>query len=269
MGSNTYEGFEESPKEDFDELDFDEKPIGSFIESSRQASVESWINSSASFAPRMPQELMDPCQEIFGDASYYDLKDESMSSKDLGLSVSLLDTSLSTNARVIDHGTGYDLVEDDLDQENIQDADPGYEIMDDSSGSETVRPLCSLETIPQEPSDFEAHAEGHETSKRLARPWDLVPSDSLRSQAICDVLDALPDDEAEPSYKDASRDLLFLDKKNLLRSKDSLEVVNSMAALSQSTQPSAFLGNLSQASIVDTSPTKNFRWKCYLYKKQG
>lgn len=235
--SNAYEEFGEQFQEELNQLDFEEKPYGSFIEQSRKTNVESWIDSSAFLIPNEPYELSTPYQHNYGDPPYFVIEDEAMTFKDSEVSSEILDSKSLTNARIVDQGAGYEVIEDDSDEENSEVAGLGYEITDDSSGSETtIRPECLLGTTSQEPL-YQIHAEVDKAPNKSAGILSLLSDDSLRTQSICDALEALPDDGGEPNSENALENLVILDNNEPLRSDGTLEVANSMTALSQSIQP--------------------------------
>lgn len=206
--SVTNEEFEEPYIGDFGEICHDGKPFGSLIEPASQASVEDWISHST-------QELQTSFLPSYGDDSHYFTGDKSDISKDLEISADFLATTSLSNSKIVDQGTGYDVVEDDSDREYVQEdfdgedgqaAGLGYEIMDDSSGSETtVGPSWLPAPIQEKPFDYKVDAEDSQTSKSSEQLSDLLPGDPSPSQAICDVLDAMSDVNAEPGLEDTQR----------------------------------------------------------------
>ncbi|KAL9607744.1 MAG: hypothetical protein Q9167_007365, partial [Letrouitia subvulpina] len=131
-----------------------ERQYGYFISSSKQSSVEKWldigdgpaINESHPTASNEMNFLLEDLYEISEDETFRSLS-RTTTGRDLF-------TNLSSEPMIIEDYDTYEVISDDSDDEKAMGADP-YEVMEDSSGSEvTVRPIPQAQAIEQSESQI-------------------------------------------------------------------------------------------------------------------
>ena len=127
------------------ELELGERPFGSLIEASRQSSIERWLGGGPTENDFISDATVEPPDILEADPTDlpYDIVDDSST-----LTTMIPDQDLITTESIeispfktLESCEGYDIVQDDSDEETLSSSQGrGYEVMEDSSGSEaTIR----------------------------------------------------------------------------------------------------------------------------------
>ena len=202
----------------------DEKPFGSLIESSRQNNIERWLDAESSASSRdyfVPNMLSEPPAEFEenGTDLAYDIVEDQSTVVSTGLEDDMAEFNgrASTPHQVVVTYQGYDVVQDDSDEEEqTRFAGVGYEVMEDSSGSEaTVRqPAAAPSSARQRDARGATTASNFDTDNRSisAKEVKLVESQ-------LDALEVEDLDREGLKYKDNHESSTDLDSSSIDSSK--------------------------------------------------
>lgn len=192
------------------ELELGPKPFGSLVGSSRQSSIERWLGGDAGQDDSILDESSAPFDtygEEMVDVPYEIVEDDpTVVTAVPAQELSHDPIPTSHGVVVLDECEGYDIVEEDSDDErHVRHEGLGYEVTEDSSGSEaTVRlePRLSSPTASCE-SDFR-------NTSMVTPGVPVIERGRLSSEAtqsIQDRLDALPEDHVESPANERGLDL--------------------------------------------------------------
>ncbi|KAL8666613.1 MAG: hypothetical protein Q9168_007453 [Polycauliona sp. 1 TL-2023] len=177
-------------QEQLEALGFYEKPHGSFMQPQKQSSLAQWRDVVHS--ETAPLHTMTQWDDSVLDEPYEILEDETVGARDF--TVMQGDFSWSTGETrdhtIIESCYGYEIAEDDSDDENETEGN-GYEITEDSSGSEST--ICPSSPTSQARFPALLHSE-------TGLEYDSLPPGSLSPMAILAQLDSVPEllDSPEP-----------------------------------------------------------------------
>ncbi|KAL8853107.1 MAG: hypothetical protein Q9221_001989 [Calogaya cf. arnoldii] len=178
---------EEAPlQEQLEALGFGAKPYGSFMQPQKQSSLEQWRDN-------VPSDTVSPYTMTLWDDNVFDepyemLEDEPVGARDFTVIQRGFgsDTGETRDHTIIESCYGYEIAEDDSDDsdDEKQTENNGYEIVEDSSGSE--RTVCPSSPQPR----AEALAELDGGSGLL---YESPRLGSLSPSAIIEQLDSVPE----------------------------------------------------------------------------
>ena len=207
-------GSEEDAKLQFDdmppELDLSEKPFGSLVESSRQSSIEKWLGVDShvnDFISDVASEPPDMLESDFIDFPYDIVEDDTKGTiVVLDQENSEQEVKAARKQKTVDTCDGYDIVQDDSDDEVEQGTGGhGYEVMEDSSGSEaTIRQVHLPKTTTTKQNACESIATPGSSGEVQTEDSGPMPSEVV--QSLVDQLDTLPEDPVGDTLEEMSRE---------------------------------------------------------------
>ncbi|KAI4244008.1 MAG: hypothetical protein L6R40_003219 [Gallowayella cf. fulva] len=168
-------------QEQLDALSLFDRPPGSLMQPDKQSSLEQWRDNVLSDTSS-PYSVLPWNGGVF-EEPYEMLEDRPVESRGFTTVCQNAETEAMKDHKIIESCYGYDIAEDDSDEEQPAGED-GYEILEDSSGSEST--VCPAS--PQYP----AGRYGLPTSEAEI-PHDMLPPNSLSSSAIAEQLDSVPE----------------------------------------------------------------------------
>lgn len=189
------------------DLDLGGKPFGSILEPSRQSKIERWLSVSSAQDPFVSDESSELPDVLRGDIDDvpYDIVED-----DANTMIPIQEPSGSPEATTqrlitLDSCAGYDIVEDDSDNEKeAEHGALGYEVTEDSSESEaTVR--LELNTMEVKSSGIDDYESGFAAASNPSDHWgERLSSNAI--QAIQLRLDALAEDPVERQFQSPKPD---------------------------------------------------------------
>ena len=172
---------EEAPlQERLEALGLFERPHGSLLQPHKQSSLELWRANVFSDTAPYAMSLQD--ESVYEDC-YETAEDESMKSEDFTIIRPDVEGHGARDYTIIESCNGYDIAEDDPDEENTPEAN-GYEITEDSSESDST--VCP--SSPQLRARCLAPLTGEAGVEQ-----DGPPPGSLSSTAITEQLNSVPE----------------------------------------------------------------------------
>ena len=174
------------------ELELGEKPFGSLIEASRQSSIERWLGVDSIQSEYIPDAAVEPPEIFEGDPvdMPYDIVEDSSTLTTIIPGPDSI-TSEGTNIGVLktlETCDGYDIVQEDSDDEMIPGSEAyGYEVTEDSSGSEATIRQISVQTATLDSHDTPG------TNTAMDRSGRIEMMSSIDIQEVENQLDTLED----------------------------------------------------------------------------
>ena len=181
-----------------DEMQLEENPIGPIVRASTKSSVESWLYSDESFVPEAPLQRLDTSSGEEREAPYDIIEDECTQT---GVLHDPPSPSESTASRctIIDQCEGYDIIEDESDEEREKEnGGHGYEITEDSSGSDLTAKQVSQ---PKRANPSDVNIKDVNVAESVA-VQDTASHDAIR--AALAMVDSLPEDPVDDDMPDGS-----------------------------------------------------------------
>ena len=189
------------------EADASKRPLGSLVGPARQNTIERWMDvvpGEDKMIGLDATELPDYIDDVMAEAPYDIVVDDSVMAIAVPSteSVAVLPHT-SVNHSILDHCEGYDIIQDDSDdEEQITQGGFGYEVMEDTSESDAS-------TIRQAHLDRERSGIGFVLgAANGSRPDGNFSDDAI--QALEAQLDAIPEDVAAAAVKDHQMSGAFL-----------------------------------------------------------
>ena len=223
------------------QLDLDEKPFGSFVESSRQHSIESWLAGGSGQDDDILDITSEPPDMFDGDPIDvpYDIieDDPTLTAMDLDQEAEETQSVISRKSKTLDICEGYDIIQDDSDDERSERGGQGYEIMEDSSCSESTARQASPPVSILANNDTPENKDDNDVGNS---------GDAVSAAAVRDVeseLDRLVDDQVNDPPE-----IRFLERMEDGASQETLIVGGSLNA-----------ANLATLAKTETPPPVNER----------